>query len=241
MTQNYSSKKTTFFTFLIILLYLNTYSQCTEIASNFGNNTTTPSYNVSGDVSVTLNTDNTITLNLANNFRTASGPDVRAYLVNSNGRSDNAIKNSNIENLDNLQFSLIKASRAQSFTIDIPEDTDITTYDKILFYCLDFDVFWDLGSFSSFSTNSCAILSTEDTVVSTFEMYPNPATNFIALKNINIANTEIRIFDVTGKKVYQNIKGTHQENIDVSHLKSGIYVVSISEGSQQVSEKLMIQ
>ncbi len=75
------------------------YSQCTTSASNFGNNTNTPSYNVSGDVSVTLNADNTVTLDLGANFQTADGPDIRAYLVNSNGLSNTQLQGTKIADI----------------------------------------------------------------------------------------------------------------------------------------------
>jgi len=54
---NFSSKLSFLF---IVLISLKTYSQCTETGTNFGNNTSTPSYNVSSDVSATLNTDSTV-------------------------------------------------------------------------------------------------------------------------------------------------------------------------------------
>ena len=69
---------------LIAFSIININGQCTADLSGFGNNPDTASYNVTGDVSITLNTNNTITLNLASNFSTAAGPDVRAYLVESN-------------------------------------------------------------------------------------------------------------------------------------------------------------
>ena len=81
-----------FFALLFIPLgALKTAAQCTQNAFGFGNSTNVPSYDVSGNVSVTLNTNNTVTLNLASNFMTANGPDVRAYLVKSNGASNTTL------------------------------------------------------------------------------------------------------------------------------------------------------
>ena len=74
--------------FIFTFSVLNTTAQCTENLVGFGNNPEDASYNITGDVSLTLNTNNTITLNLASNYSTAPGPDVRAFLVASNGMSD---------------------------------------------------------------------------------------------------------------------------------------------------------
>ncbi len=248
MYKNYTTKKATFFTAFIILISLNTYSQCTENGTNFGNNTATPSYNISGDVSVTLNTNNTVTLNLASNFSTASGPDVRVYLIDSNGMSDaevNAEVHNNSVNgisaFNNIPLGEVSANGMQSFTVAIPENTDISSYDKILFYCLQFNQFWDVGSFSSFTSSSCSVLSIEENTLSRVGVFPNPATTSIQLANIDSANTEIRIFDFSGKKVFQQLKGNTQNTIDISNFKKGFYVVSITENNKKLSKKLVIQ
>jgi len=229
------------FVFLLILTSINIHSQCTETAFGFGNNSSIPRYNISGDVSVTLNTDNTITLNLGSNFSTAAGPDVRAYLIKSNGLTDTQIGQTRITNLENIQFDLIAASGEQSFTIDAPLNEEISSYDKILFYCLQFKQFWDVGSFNAFTSNSCAVLSTEDNTLTSVDIYPNPATSNIQLTNLNSDATEIRIFDFSGKKVFQQLNGNTQNFIDVSNLKTGIYVLSVIENNKQFSKKLIIQ
>jgi hypothetical protein len=224
------------FTFLSTLIH----TQCTEVANNFGNNTSTPSYNISGDVSVTLNTNNTITLNLGSNFSTASGPDVRAYLINSNGMTDEDLRTSLISNLENIEFAMIGASGAQNHTVTIPNDKDITQFNKVFFYCLQFNAFWDVGTFTSFSSGSCAVLSTEENTFKNFKVYPNPAKDKIQLSNIDMTQAEIRIFDVLGKQVYQQSK-RNANYIDISHLKSGIYLLSITESDKSATKKLIIQ
>ena len=64
-----------------VFLVLKSNAQCTSNGNSFGNNTSVAMYNVTGMVSVVLNTNSTITLNLGSTFATASGPDVRAFLV----------------------------------------------------------------------------------------------------------------------------------------------------------------
>jgi hypothetical protein len=59
--------KNSIYLFLFIVLgFSNTINaQCSRTATGFGNNTGTPMYNVTGGVEVVLNSNNTITLNLA--------------------------------------------------------------------------------------------------------------------------------------------------------------------------------
>jgi len=164
------------------LQYTN--AQCTENVSGFGNNTSIPSYNISGDVNLVLNISGTVTLDLGSNFSTASGPDIRAYLVKSNGLSDAVLKNTLIGNLDHIEFGLVGSlpgfgnpvvpvNGAKSFTISIPNGDNIEEYDKVFFYCLLFDQFWDLGTFTSFSETTCSVLNIDDTTLENFSVFPN--------------------------------------------------------------------
>ncbi|WP_299059828.1 DM13 domain-containing protein [uncultured Polaribacter sp.] len=220
--------------------FLQLQGQCIENASSFGNNTTVPSYNISGDVSVTLNTNNTATINFASNFETASGPDVRLYLIKSEGKSISQLKSLNPENLENISFGLIGFSGAQSYTASIPQNTDITKFDRVFFYCLRFNQFWDVGTFTSFKSSSCNVLNIDNFAVNNISIYPNPAKNKIHITQLDKVSVEIRIFNLLGKQVLHqpNIK---QNSIDISSLNEGIYLVKINIDGKTKSQKLVIQ
>ena len=155
---------------ILFFVYQFSIAQCVALATNFGNNTVV-SYEVTGDVTVTLNTNNTVSLDLGSNFMTAAGPDVRVYLVNSNGMSDTALKTTKIANLINIEFGLVSctgcvplipANGAKTFNVSVPNGQDIRDYDKVFFYCLQFDAFWDFGSFTSFTDANCDVLSVDN-------------------------------------------------------------------------------
>ncbi len=223
----------------LVIISLNLRAQCTENAANFGNNTSTPSYNIAGDVSVVLNTNNTITINFANNFSTASGPDVRLYLVKSEGKSIPQLKNLNPLNLENISFGLIGFSGAQSYTETIPNTIDITQYDTVFFYCLQFNAFWDVGFYTPFSSSNCGILNIDSFAIDKIKIYPNPANNTIQLSNINAVSAEIRIFNVLGKQVFHQSKIT-KNTIDISSFKRGVYLVKINVDGKSKTQKLVI-
>jgi len=74
----------------------------------------------------------------------------------------------------------------------------------------------------------------------TVRIYPNPASNVL---NINIPeNTEIVttcIFDLTGRKVYQN---AFKETIPVDNLTDGLYFISLTTAQGQViTQKIVIR
>ena len=241
-------------TLLLIFTFLSVFvhAQCTESATSFGNNTSTTSYNVSGDVTITLNTNNTVTLNLASNFSTASGPDVRAYLVNSEGKTSAEIKaiGKNMSDaliynddtlVDNFQFGLINASGAQDHTATIPSGKNISDYDTVFFFCLNFGVFWDFGTYDSFNETNCAVLGVEDREsINKITISPNPASGNIRLSNIDANSGEIRIFNILGKEVYQQHKNLNK-SINVSHLNAGVYILKVDIDGQIKTQKLVIQ
>jgi len=231
------------FTFLC----LHGYSQCSEMATNFGNNAEVPMYNVTGDITLTLNTDDTITLDLGANFMTAPGPDIRAYLVNSNGVTDATLITSKIADLESIQFGLVGAigtldqNGAKTFTVPIPANADIADFDRVFFYCLQFDQFWDFGSFIPFTSTSCSVLSVTDVFkASNLTVYPNPTSDKIKLLNVAPETGKIRVYDALGKMVYQQNKNLDKE-INVSHLTPGIYMLKIDAQGKVKNQKLVIQ
>ena len=220
--------------------FLQINAQCSENATNFGNNTSTPSYNVSGDISVTLNTNNTITINFASNYSTATGPDVRLYLIKSEGKSIAELKNINPENTENISFGLVGFSGAQNYTETVPDGVDISEYDTVFFFCLQFNAFWDIGTFTPFSSTNCSVLSTDVLTIGKIEFYPNPAKDKIQISNIAGVSVEIRIFNVLGKQILHQSKIT-KKTIDISSFHKGMYIVKISVDGKSKTQKLIIQ
>lgn len=73
----------------------------------------------------------------------------------------------------------------------------------------------------------CSNLSTNDYNASSFSLYPNPVQDVLFIKDLNKSVT-IKIIDITGKIIIQTDSETVQNGIDVSKLKSAIYLVTIS-------------
>lgn len=237
----------------LLLLLLTTFgifqmnAQCTESVIQFGNNVNIPSYNISGNVSVTLNTNNTITLDLESNFMTAAGPDIRAYLVNSNGLSDTDLANTPIANLENIQFGLVGAigslnqNGAKTFTVTIPTGTTISNYDKVIFYCLQFNQFWDFGTFTPFTAATCSLLSVnERSLKETINLYPNPTSDTFEINNDSRSALAINIYDILGNRVITSeASRLKKQSFSLASLNSGVYLVEIKSDTQKLVKKLI--
>ena len=88
------------------------------------------------------------------------------------------------------------------------------------------------------------ILVTDDKLeikTNTF-IFPNPATNYISIdrSNFSTENIRLRISDISGKEVLQ-ISNLSSTPIDISHLATGLYFVTITDGKQKTTKKLIIE
>ena len=72
--------------------------------------------------------------------------------------------------------------------------------------------------------------------------YPNPTTDFLNIEILNVSNNNsLFLYDIFGKKVF-SAKLNPMNNIDLRHLKSGIYSYQISNGIQLLkSDKLILK
>jgi hypothetical protein len=85
-------------------------------------------------------------------------------------------------------------------------------------------------------------------VTESVKIYPNPAKDVITLQcsSINIGNTIISVFDITGrlakKIVVEKGQALYQQTIDISDLRPGIYEATIMIGNKkQVVTKFIKQ
>ncbi len=91
------------------------------------------------------------------------------------------------------------------------------------------------------ATSWASVLSTNEFNASTgFKIYPNPTS--VGYVNITSNNTEsmsVEVFDVLGKQVMnQTVSNTR---LNVSSLKSGIYIIKISQDNTVITKKLVIK
>ena len=96
-----------------------------------------------------------------------------------------------------------------------------------------------------YKTNSSGIqeLSAND---KTYSIYPNPANNtmFVDLSNWNEGKYTLDIYEVSGKYIRNHtINGASVNNISVSDLNSGLYLVILSDakGSRIGSKRLVVK
>ena len=77
-----------------------------------------------------------------------------------------------------------------------------------------------------------------DNVLNNIKMYPNPANDYLNFNTNSNENVDIQIFDILGKSVL-NLDNVRNP-VNVSELKSGVYFVQITLGTEKGTKKLII-
>jgi Secretion system C-terminal sorting domain/Electron transfer DM13 len=217
---------------LILLGFYSTFlsAQCERTATNFGNNSNSPSYNIRGTVTITLNTNNTITITTGSNFSTAAGGDVRLFLVDRGTLTDEQLKTFVMfDGRPKISFGVTMPTGAQTYTQTIPAGINVNELDTVYFFCQRFSAFWDFGKIVEFTTANCSVLDNETFETSNTSIYPNPVENQLFVDSKNI--TAFKVYNLTGSIVLQE-ENFKNESIDFSNLNSGLYIVELNENER---------
>ena len=219
----------TIYTYLVLLFVSVVNGQCNKVATNFGNNTSVAMYNVAGMVSVVLNSSTSVSVNLGSTFATASGPDVRVYLVNRGTLTDAMLKvPSNFLSLPKIEMGMITANGMASFTKPIPSGMNIANFNTVYFFCQQFSQFWDFGTIMPFTT-SCTFLANSNFEKERFSVYPNPVNDVLNLDLSSFENeAKINVYNNLGNLIVSKNKSSLIENqLNVAEFSNGIYLLEI--------------
>lgn len=83
-------------------------------------------------------------------------------------------------------------------------------------------------------------LSVNDVFTFNYGMYPNPATDQINISGNMNGVYQISITDLTGKLILTEMKNSMQSTVDVRHLTSGIYNLTIETNGNSVTKSISI-
>ena len=84
---------------------------------------------------------------------------------------------------------------------------------------------------STFSINSFDIEN--------IEVYPNPSTDFISIRNSNVDITHIEVFNTLGQLEFSN--ANNLTTIDIRNLEKGIYFLTLYSPASSKTVKIIKQ
>ncbi|ARV14525.1 endonuclease [Polaribacter sp. SA4-12] len=104
---------------------------------------------------------------------------------------------------------------------------------------------WNLNEWETFSEDTFngigvfdGVLNIENEIFNSFKMYPNPANGNSVYFNVT-EDVTINIYNVLGKLISISEVTKNKNNIDISQLAKGIYLVKINSRKQFITKKLI--
>jgi subtilisin-like proprotein convertase family protein len=104
----------------------------------------------------------------------------------------------------------------------------------------------DGGTINAVSLNFCKVIpSNLNANINTFnalKIYPNPAKDFVTIDLAGSVNgeTTYELFDVQGRKVISKVSSSDLETLNVENLSDGIYMLTLQNGSNKTTKKVVI-
>ena len=92
-------------------------------------------------------------------------------------------------------------------------------------------------SVTDFTVSNAQMSTSEVHSKKKVEVYPNPVTDFLNIANLK-SNASVSILDVAGRQVH-TYSITPDEKIDVSKLKSGVYMVKVATNEEEHTLKII--
>ena len=177
------------------------------------------------------------------------------YSVNASANSyAHVTVSGNASNADEVRFQFVDAmSVAQNYTavpltignvIDLPLSSkpewtgNLTNWRIVFSNSGGAAINTGLIQVSSVSFDNNATLSTSSFNTSDVSFYPNPANNTIFF-NGNSKVVKASIFDITGKQVLES-NAINNNQLDVSNLKTGLYLLNIQDSNNNNAVKKLI-
>ncbi|CDF78750.1 hypothetical protein containing pectin lyase fold [Formosa agariphila KMM 3901] len=74
-----------------------------------------------------------------------------------------------------------------------------------------------------------------------FSIYPNPVNDIIFIKNSQIREFDITVFDLNGRVLLYKSVSTTETNIDVSSLATGLYLIKVKSGVSEFTQRILKQ
>lgn len=107
----------------------------------------------------------------------------------------------------------------------------------------------DTGTVNSWGIEVCTqtiALSVDTSQLTDFSIYPNPSKGNFNIQFDNRTSNEIKVnvFDMRGRTIFENKysnQATFNENIQLNNAQAGVYLVSVTDGTQKIVKRIVIE
>ncbi|RZN83005.1 MAG: T9SS type A sorting domain-containing protein [Winogradskyella sp.] len=234
-------KQLLFLAVIFMASFQFTNAQCTRSGSFVQSD---PAYSISGDANITFTTSGDKDVIFESNFATVQGADLRVYVskmddIKTPG-ADAIQISSQLINDDGGTGGAGTSPITGMMTFALPSTVELADFDYIVIECIVINERWGYVSLGANTGADCASLSIDDNTLSKVSVYPNPSNGNVTLQAQTSENAQISVYNILGNRVYQKSQSLNSE-MNLSNLKSGIYLVKIEAEGKQTTKRLIIE
>ncbi|HRP02289.1 MAG TPA: T9SS type A sorting domain-containing protein [Candidatus Kapabacteria bacterium] len=100
----------------------------------------------------------------------------------------------------------------------------------------------EFGQSETFVITTLNSIDTEELKNLGISIYPNPIIDYLNIVNkSDFIFSKIKIFDLAGKLIFQNLINAESDKIDLTTLENGIYIIELSSNNKNLKVKIMKQ
>jgi len=197
--------------------------------------------------SITFTTAGTKEIVFESDFATVQGADLRVYLSSTDDiatpGSNNIQVSSQLINDDGGTGGAGVSPITGVRTFTLPSNIELNDYNFIVIQCIIINERWGHAPLGALTGVDCATLSIdENSLLQNVNFSPNPTKDNIEITNDRQLDLNITILDLLGKEVLSvENKSIRKQNINLSSLKTGVYLVQIQANGNAVTKKLIKQ
>ena len=139
-------------------------------------------------------------------------------------------------------FTIISSGTYEEAPLEWTEMTyDLSAYNNQQVYvgihCVSSDAFVFMVDDISINTSATGV---KDQLSHKINIYPNPNNGEFAI-SLNTVKATVKIYDVNGKLIINEIQNSTRKNYDLSNLQSGIYIVKIISNNEITTKRITIK
>ena len=134
---------------------------------------------------------------------------------------------------ENISYRIFRANTGEEFSLEVVYDAGFDNATGNYF----------TSSLSAINAVTMSVTGINNIGTSGISIYPNPATDFVVI-NIateNFAGATVTVNDTKGRTVIEKMIGSSNSKLDISNLRSGVYVISIKSDSINEISKLIVR
>lgn len=84
-------------------------------------------------------------------------------------------------------------------------------------------------------------ISVDEIMDVTFDVFPNPSNGIVNIQTDQTETYTIKVYDISGKMVFENCMDENQKQIDLTGVEKGMYILHFSNDKHQFRKELIIR